>query len=55
MKNRLSDIESKLTVTKEGSDKLEEFEIKIYTVLYTKQIINKDLVYIAQGIMLNIL
>ena len=28
-----------------GRDKLEEFEINIYTLLYIKQIINKDLLY----------
>ena len=28
-----------------GRDKLEEFGIKIYTLLYIKQITNKDLLY----------
>ena len=29
----------------EGEDKLEEFGINIYTILYVKQIANKDLQY----------
>ena len=46
-RNRLTDIEKKLMVTKGetwGGINL-EFEIKIYTLLYVKQINNKGLLY----------
>ena len=41
-------------ITKWGEGMNEKFGVKIYTVLYIKQIINKDY-YIAQENILNIL
>lgn len=38
----------------EGEDKLEEFGINMYTILYVKQITNKDLLY-STGSIFNIL
>ena len=49
-RNRLTDIENKLMVTKRdsggrGGEINEDFGINIYTLLYIKEINNRDLLY----------
>ena len=46
-RNRVTDVENKLMVTRgEGEEEINwEIGIDIYTLLYTKQVTNKDLLY----------
>ena len=53
-RNRLADSKNELMVAG-GKGIVREFGMDMYTLLYLKWITNKNLVYIALGILLNVM